>query len=91
MTNIGPDLGPKLRAEGVRDLTAEEMAGSRGADGRGVVLPTSPIGNPGPTTDRGVEANTAKTSPANSYTLILPPDSFSAMGERYPGDPDGES
>lgn len=83
------DLGARLRAEGVRDLTAEEISGSRGADGQGVVLPVAKSGNPGPTNERGVEANTALCNSANSYTLVVPPDSFSEMGEHYPGNPPG--
>lgn len=48
------------RNHGVRPITPSEMAGSRGADGRGVDLPETTFRNPGPTENlRGIEPNTS--------------------------------
>ena len=48
------------RADGVRPISPSELSGSRGADGDGVVLPTTTYQNPGPTPNmRGIEPNTA--------------------------------
>jgi hypothetical protein len=48
-----------MREHGVRPLTAEDVAGSVGMDGKGVNLPTSTYENPGPTSNiRGIEPNT---------------------------------
>jgi hypothetical protein len=62
-------LNPESRrTEGVRPLSAADLAGSRGKDGKGVNLPTSTYENPGPTPNmRGIEANTERegsTEPA---------------------------
>lgn len=52
----------RIRAEGVAQLTAADLSGSVGADGRGVNLPEATYSNPGATPNlRGVEANTALT------------------------------
>ena len=54
-------LDPQVRrADGVRPISPSELSGSRGADGDGVILPTTTYQNPGPTPNmRGVEPNTA--------------------------------
>ena len=48
------------RAVGVSPMSAADMTGSRTKDGRGVNLPETSSGNPGPTANlRGIEPNTS--------------------------------
>ncbi len=63
MAPIDPEA---RRAEHVRPVTEAEMAGSRGADGRGVDLPKATYNNPGPTANlRGIEPNTDREAASN--------------------------
>ena len=85
------DDGMRMREAGTHVLTEAEMAGTRGANGDGVLLPTVGYANPGPTSDRGVEANTNPDSSANCYPLPKQDGSLSAMGEVIRGtDPHGD-
>ena len=60
-------LDPEARrAEGVSQISASDLQGSRGKDGVGWALPTATAGNPGPTPNlRGIEPNTGKSEGSN--------------------------
>ena len=75
-------IDPKARrAEGVSPMDPADLIGSRGADGRGVKLPTSTYENPGPTPNiRGIEPNTERLAPSN----FADPETTQTFGSEVP-------
>jgi hypothetical protein len=58
-----------------------DLIGSRGADGKGVKLPTSTYANPGPTTNiRGIEPNTGLHDASN----FAEPETTQTFGSEVP-------
>ena len=69
------------RAVGVRPLSSTDIEGSRGADGRGVVLPETSATNPGPTDNlRGIEPNTSIDWAGNTTE----PEIYQTFGSEVP-------